>query len=169
MVNDDKQGWARFLQAMSNVGAMGFFSDLIESENKLRAIRFLVTPVVVSDLEKMYSGMEYLSKNIDTFGFNSIALQRSVKGFVGIFGSVPKQAAKRVELPGQKKMRISGDKGRLRSKIFELFLNKKPQEAVKLVRSWNESRPRNPFTPYDIGDSDMYQYVARKARIKANP
>ena len=66
-------------------------------------------------------------------------------------------------------MRISGDKGRLRSKIFELFLNKKPQEAVKLVRSWNESRPSNPFTPYDIGDSDMYQYVARKARIKANP
>ena len=169
VVNDDKAGWGRFLQAMSNVGAMGFFSDLIESENKLRAIRFLVTPVFISDLEKMYSGTEYLFKNIDTYEFNSIALQRSVKGYAGIFGSVPKQAAKRLELPGQKKMRISGDKGRLRSKIFELFLKKKPQEAVKLIRAWNKSRPSNPFTPYDISDSDMYQYVARKARIKATP
>ena len=169
VVSDDKQGWARFLQAMSNVGAMGFFSDLIEAENKLRAIRFLVTPVVISDLEKMYSGMEYLFKNIDTYEFNSIALQRSVKGFVGIFGSVPKQAAKRIELPGQKKMRISGEKGRLRSKIFELFLKKKTKEAVKLIRDWNKSRPNNPFTPYDISDDDMYQYVGRKARIKANP
>ena len=169
VVNDDKSGWARFIQGMSTVGAMGFFSDLIESENKLRAIKFLVTPVVISDLEKMYSGTEYLFKNIDTYEFNSIALQRSIKGYAGIFGSVPKQAAKRLELPGQKKMRISGDKGRLRSEIFELFLKRKPQEAVKLILSWNKSRPTNPFTPYDISDSDMYQYVARKARIKATP
>ena len=169
VVNDDKSGWARFIQGMSTVGAMGFFSDLIESENKLRAIKFLVTPVVISDLEKMYSGTEYLFKNIDTYEFNSIALQRSIKGYAGIFGSVPKQAAKRLELPGQKKMRISGDKGRLRSEIFELFLKRRPQEAVKLILSWNKSRPTNPFTPYDISDSDMYQYVARKARIKATP
>ena len=169
VVNDDKSGWARFIQGMSTVGAMGFFSDLIESENKLRAIKFLVTPVVISDLEKMYSGTEYLFKNIDTYEFNSIALQRSIKGYAGIFGSVPKQAVKRLELPGQKKMRISGDKGRLRSEIFELFLKRRPQEAVKLILSWNKSRPTNPFTPYDISDSDMYQYVARKARIKATP
>ena len=169
VVNDDKSGWARFIQGMSTVGAMGFFSDLIESENKLRAIKFLVTPVVISDLEKMYSGTEYLFKNIDTYEFNSIALQRSIKGYAGIFGSVPKQAVKRLELPGQKRMRISGDKGRLRSEIFELFLKRKPQEAVKLILSWNKSRPTNPFTPYDISDSDMYQYVARKARIKATP
>ena len=169
VVNDDKSGWARFIQGMSTVGAMGFFSDLIESENKLRAIKFLVTPVVISDLEKMYSGTEYLFKNIDTYEFNSIALQRSIKGYAGIFGSVPKQAVKRLELPGQKRMRISGDKGRLRSEIFELFLKRRPQEAVKLILSWNKSRPTNPFTPYDISDSDMYQYVARKARIKATP
>ena len=96
-------------------------------------------------------------------------MQRSIKGYADIFGAVPKQIAKRFELPGQEKSAVSQAKGRLRTKIFDLFLERKPEEARKLILAWNKSRPKNPFTPYDIGDSDIYQYVARKARIKASP
>jgi len=169
VVREDKEGWDKLKEAMSRVGAMGFFSDLIDAENKLAAIKFLVTPVMFSDMEKIYSGTESLLYNLDTWGFNSIALQRSVKGYADIFGAVPKQLAKQIELPGQKKRSISSQKGRLRTKIFDLFLEKKPEEARKHIIAWNKSRPSNPFTPYDISDSDIYQYVARKARIKANP
>jgi hypothetical protein len=169
VVRADKEGWDKLKEAMSRVGAMGFFSDLIDAEDKLAAIKFLVTPVMLSDMEKIYSGTESLLYNLDTWGFNSIALQRSVKGYADILGAVPKQAAKRIEPPGQKKRSISSQKGRLRTKIFDLFLEKKPKEARKHIIAWNKSRPSNPFTPYDISDSDIYQYVARKARIKANP
>ena len=169
VVRADKEGWDKLAEAMSRVGAMGFFSDLIDAEDKLAAIKFLVTPVMLSDMEKIYSGTESLLYNLDTWGFNSIALQRSVKGYADILGAVPKQAAKRIEPPGQKKRSISSQKGRLRTKIFDLFLEKKPKEARKHIIAWNKSRPSNPFTPYDISDSDIYQYVARKARIKANP
>ena len=169
VVRADKEGWDKLKEAMSRVGAMGFFSDLIDAENKLAAIKFLVTPVMFSDMEKIYSGTESLLYNLDTWGFNSIALQRSVKGYADIFGAVPKQLAKQIELPGQKKRSISSQKGRLRTKIFDLFLEKKQKEARKHIIAWNKSRPSNPFTPYDISDSDIYQYVARKARIKATP
>tara|TARA_R110000787_G_scaffold246295_1_gene352062 strand:- start:14338 stop:17943 length:3606 start_codon:yes stop_codon:yes gene_type:complete len=169
VVREDKEGFEKLKEAMSRVGAMGFFSDLVDAENKLAALKFLVTPVMISDLEKLYSGTESLLYNIDTWEFNSIALQRSVKGYADIFGAVPKQLAKRAELPGQEKRSIASEKGRLRTKIFELFLEGKPFEARKSIVAWNKSRPSNPFTPYDISNSDMYQYVARKARIKANP
>ena len=110
---------------MSVVGAMGFFGDILDAEDKLAAVKFLVSPVMMSDMEKLYSGTRSLANNIDTFGLNTVALQRSVKGYAGIFGSVPRHLARRVEMPGQEKKIISTEKGKLRSKIFDFILEGK--------------------------------------------
>ena len=169
VVREDKEGFDRLLEAMSVVGAMGFFGDILDAEDKLAAVKFLVSPVMMSDLEKLYSGTQSLSNNIDTFGLNTVALQRSVKGYAGIFGSVPRHLARRVEMPGQEKKIISTEKGKLRSKIFDFILEGKQKKAQQLIKDWNKKRRTNPFTTYDISDSDIYQYVARKARIKASP
>jgi len=169
VVREDKEGFDRLLEAMSVVGAMGFFGDILDAEDKLAAVKFLVSPVMMSDMEKLYSGTRSLSNNIDTFGLNTVALQRSVKGYAGIFGSVPRHLARRVEMPGQEKKIISTEKGKLRSKIFDFILEGKQKKAQQLIKDWNKKRRTNPFTTYDISDSDIYQYVARKARIKASP
>ena len=169
VVREDKEGFDSLLEAMSVVGAMGFFGDILDAEDKLAAVKFLVSPVMMSDMEKLYSGTRSLANNIDTFGLNTVALQRSVKGYAGIFGSVPRHLARRVEMPGQEKKIISTEKGKLRSKIFDFILEGKQKKAQQLIKDWNKKRRTNPFTTYDISDSDIYQYVARKARIKASP
>ena len=169
VVREDKEGFDNLLEAMSIVGAMGFFGDILAAEDKLSAVKFFVSPVVLSDLEKLYAGTQAFAYNIDTFGLNTDALQRSVRGYAGIFGTVPKQLAKRVETRGQEKKIISTEKGRLRTKIFDLILKGKQKQAQSLIIDWNKKRKQNPFTAYDISHSDIYQYVARKAKIKASP
>ena len=64
---------------------------------------------------------------------------------------------------------ISTEKGKLRSEIFDFILEGKQKKAQQLIKDWNKKRRTNPFTTYDISHSDIYQYVARKARIKASP
>ena len=148
---------------------MGFFSDILDAEDKLAAVKFAVNPVMLSDMEKLYSGTRSLADNVEEYGFNSVGLQRSVKGYAGIFGSVIKQLARRAEMPGQERRGISNEKGKLRSKIFEYFLEGKPDKARQLIQDWNKKRKTNPFTMNDISSSDIYQYVARKTKYRLTP
>tara|TARA_R100001530_G_scaffold53173_1_gene39280 strand:+ start:7 stop:1848 length:1842 start_codon:yes stop_codon:yes gene_type:complete len=169
VVREDRKGFEKLLESISTVGSMGFFSDILDAEDKLAAIKFAINPVMLSDMEKLYTGTRSLFDNIEEYGFNSNGLQRSVKGYAGIFGSVPKQLAKRVEMPGQEKRGISNEKGKLRSKIFDYFLENKVNKAKQLIQDWNSKRRMNPFTMNDISSSDIYQYVVRKLMYKLTP
>jgi hypothetical protein len=169
VVREDRKGFEKLIEAISTVGSMGFFSDILDAEDKLAAVKFAVNPVMLSDMEKLYSGTRSLADNVEEYGFNSVGLQRSVKGYAGIFGSVIKQLARRAEMPGQERRGISNEKGKLRSKIFEYFLEGKPDKARQLIQDWNKKRKTNPFTMNDISSSDIYQYVARKTKYRLTP
>tara|TARA_Y100001970_G_scaffold87327_1_gene110214 strand:- start:2483 stop:6064 length:3582 start_codon:yes stop_codon:yes gene_type:complete len=169
VVREDRKGFEKLIESISTVGAMGFFSDILDAEDKLAAIKFTLNPVVLSDMEKLYTGTRSLFDNVEEYGFNSVGLQRSVKGYAGIFGSVIKQLAKRAEMPGQEKRGISNEKGKLRSKIFDYFLEGKKDKAKQLILDWNRKRGTNPFTMNDISSSDIYQYVVRKLMYRLTP
>ena len=170
VVREDKEGWDRFLEAFGVVGSMGFFSDILEAEDKLSSIKFFLTPVVLSDLEKGYSGAQALSSNIEKYGAeNWDTYQRSIKGFAPIFGSVIRQAARRVETPGQKKKGISSAKGRLRTKIFEHYESGKNTQAFNLFGEWNSKRPSNPLLFEDINFSAYMVWRIRRLKEASNP
>tara|TARA_Y100000034_G_scaffold134291_1_gene202294 strand:- start:45 stop:3656 length:3612 start_codon:yes stop_codon:yes gene_type:complete len=173
VVREDKEGWDRFFEAFGVVGSMGFFSDILEAEDKLSSIKFFLTPVVLSDLEKGYSGAQALSNNIDKYLKGRTdswdALQRSIKGFAPIFGSIVRQAARRVETPGQKKKGISSAKGDLRTKIFEYYESGEKTQAFNLFKEWNSKRPSNPLLFEDINFSAYMVWRIRKLKEASNP
>ena len=149
---------------------MGFFSDLLEAEDALSSIKFTLTPVIMSDLEKGYVGARALESNIDRYGAGKWeTYQRSIKGFAGIFGSVIRRAAEQLEPPGQKEKGISQEKGRWRTKIFKYYETGEHDKAWKIYNDWNNKRPTNPFMFEEVNYAAYYQYLARKAAEAANP
>jgi len=173
VVREDKEGWEKLFEAAGTVGSVGFFSDILEAEDKLSAIKFFVTPVVLSDMEKAYVGTQSLANNIDKYLDGEMqswdAFQRSIKGYASIFGSIVRQGAKRLETPGQREKGISVEKGRIRSKIFELYEEKKYTQASNLFNDWNKKRSSNPLMFEDVNLAAWYVWKARKLKEAANP
>jgi len=167
--HEDKEGFEGMIDKWAMVGSLGMFSDILDAEDKLSSIKFLVNPVFFSDLEQIYKGFRGLAYNVDTFGFGSDAIKRSIKDFAPVAGGFARQLAKRAETPGQKEKRFSVRKGRVRSKVFEMMLEGKNEQAYKTIQNWNESTPSNPFVGDDINFSEIYQYIARKHKVKAKP
>ena len=170
VVREDKEGFDRLKQALGVAGSMGFFSDLLEAEDALSSIKFTLTPVIMSDLEKGYAGARALESNIDRYGAGKWeTYQRSIKGFAGIFGSVIRRAAEQLERPKQKEKGISQEKGRWRTKIFKYYETGEHDKAWKIYNDWNNKRPTNPFMFEEVNYAAYYQYLARKAAEAANP
>ena len=173
VVREDKEGWEKFFEAAGTVGSVGFFSDILEAEDKLSAIKFFVTPVVLSDMEKAYVGTQSLANNIDKYLDGEMqswdAFQRSIKGYASIFGSFVRQGAKRLETPGQREKGISVAKGRIRSKIFELYEEKKYTQASNLFNDWNKKRSSNPLMFEDVNFAAWFVWKARKLKEAATP
>ena len=170
VVREDKEGWEKFFEAVGTVGALGAFGDILEAEDKLSSVKFFLTPVVISDLEKGYAGSQALASNIEKYGAGDWdAYQRSIKGYASIFGSVVRQAAKRVEMPGQKEKGISVDKGKIRSKIFKHYENEKYTQASNLFNEWNNKRPSNPLLFENVNFASYMVWRIRKLKEEANP
>ena len=173
VVREDKEGWEKLFEAAGTVGSVGFFSDILEAEDKLSAIKFFVTPVVLSDMEKAYVGTQSLANNIDKYLDGEMqswdAFQRSIKGYASIFGSVVRQGVKSLETPGQREKGISGAKGRIRSKIFELYEEQKYTQAENLFNDWNKKRSSNPLMYEDVNFASWLVWKARKLKEAANP
>jgi hypothetical protein len=169
VVREDKEGFADLADAMSVVGSMGFFSDILEAENTLGAISFAVTPVMFSDIFKAWRALEGLEYNIENWGLGLSTIARTTVKALPIFGGVPKQISKRLETKGLKEGRISAEKGRTRTKVFDLMLEGKDKQAYKLINNWNKNRPTNPLTYDDIDFIALYKYVVGKEKVKAKP
>ena len=170
VVREDKEGWDKLIEAFGVVGSMGFFSDILEAEDKLSSVKFFLTPVVLSDLEKAYAGTQALSSNIEKYGAGDWdTYQRSIKGYASIFGGFVGQAAKRVETPGQKEKGVSVDKGKIRSKIFKHYEDKKYSQASSLFNEWNSKRPSNPLLFEDVNFASYMVWKIRKLKEEANP
>lgn len=171
VVREDTEGFfERLIEAWGSVGSLGFFSDILDSEDVLSSLKFTLTPVVLSDLDKAYTGIESLQRNIEKYGAeNWETYQRSVKGFAGLFGTSVKRFAERFETAGQKAKGISTEKGRIRSKIFEHYKEGNYKRAEKLYIQWNNKRESNPFTFEDISFPAYITWYARKEKERLNP
>jgi len=173
VVREDKEGWDKLVEAFGVVGSIGFFSDILEAEDKLSALKFFITPVVLSDIEKAYGGTQALASNVEKYLDGNLeswdAFQRSIKGYSGIFGGVVREWAERAETPGQKEKGISAEKGKIRRKIFELYEEKKYTQASNLWNNWNKKRPSNPLFFEDINLAAYIVWKARKMKEAAKP
>ena len=171
VVRDDPEGFFETLvDSLANVGAIGFFSDILDAEDKLSAITWALNPVLTSDMGKFIDATHQLAKNVDTFGLETwVGYQRSIKGYSRMLGGGVKEAAKRLEPRGQKKHRIAQEKGKIRTKAIEYILAGQSGRAFKLINEWNSSGRGNYITPDDINFSELMQYLVRKQKKKANP
>ena len=170
VVREDKEGFAKMTEALSVVGSMGFFSDLLEAEDKLSALKFTLTPVIMSDLEKGFAGARALESNIEKYGAgNWVTYQRSLKGFAGIFGGMIRSLMENFEPPGQKEKGISQEKGKWRTKIFEYYESGEDRKAWQIYNDWNRKRPTNPLMLEEVDLAAYYKWRIRKAIEAAKP
>jgi len=173
VVREDKEGWAKLIEAFGVVGSMGFFSDILEAEDKLSAVKFFLTPVLLSDIDKAYAGTQALANNIDKYLDGDLeswdAFQRSIKGYASIFGSIPRQIAKQLETPGQREKGISSEKGSIRTKIFKYYEEGKYTQVSNLFNEWNKKRPSNPLLFEEVNMNAYVVWKIRKIKEAANP
>lgn len=170
VVREDKEGFDKLVEAMGAVGALGFFSDILSSENKLRSVSFALTPTMLGTLDDAANTIYAIGSNIDTYGINTWApFQRSLKQASKLGGGVTKELAKKVETPSQKKGRIAQEKGATRTRIFELIEKGEQDRAYKLLDEWSSKKPSNPIFFEEVSLVEFYKWYMRKQIKKQNP
>ena len=75
IVNTDmsRYTWSDFFDHVAAVGAMGFVADIVASENKLRALEFLVKPAIYQDGMKAVDAFVRTYKDLNDFGVGAYA------------------------------------------------------------------------------------------------
>jgi len=162
---EDKEGLDAIIDNLTAVGAFGVFGDLLGSEEMLSTSKFILTPVVVSDLERIGIGLSSLAKNVDTFGAGEIAMRRSLTEFAPIFGSVPSRAISKYRTPAQRIDKLSQRKSRLTSKLLDMMIAGKYDLVNSNVKQWNSKFPEAPITPVDVNFKKAMRRVLRKNKM----
>ena len=142
----DDVGAKAVIANIAAVGAFGVATDIVASESIVRSLGFLVTPVQLSDTAKIYSAVLAFEKDLqEGYGLGE-ASHRSVMRVAGVFGTLTKEAAKRIQPEEQKKNRILQLKGVRRNEILDLFIESqdlagkgKREKAIK-VREEGEKK-----------------------------
>ena len=166
--SENKEGMDFITDSMLSVGAFGVFGDIIGGEDLVSKLAWTFTPVVASDIDKLYDGLVALQKNLDTFGVGEIALRRSLKPIAPIFGSVPSRLISKLQTPQQKIDTINQRKSRVVSNQIELLLDGKSNQVIANIREWNKKFPEFIITGDDINFQKGYQKIAQKAsRVRA--
>jgi len=125
----DDVGAKAVIANIAAVGAFGVATDIVASESIVRSLGFLVTPVQLSDTAKIYSAVLAFEKDLqEGYGLGE-ASHRSVMRVAGVFGTLTKEAAKRIQPEEQKKNRILQLKGEKRSEILDLFIDAQQFDA----------------------------------------
>jgi hypothetical protein len=162
---EDKEGLDDIVDNLSAVGAFGVFGDLLGSEEMLSTSKFILTPVVVSDLERIGRGLASLAKNVDTFGAGEVAMRRSLTEFAPLFGSVPSRAIRKYQTPAQRLDKLDQRKSRLTSKLLDMMIAGKYDLVNSNVNQWNEKFPQSPITPADVNMRKALRKVLRKNKM----
>tara|TARA_A100001515_G_scaffold91412_1_gene72868 strand:- start:881 stop:4369 length:3489 start_codon:yes stop_codon:yes gene_type:complete len=161
--SENKEGMDFILDSMLAVGAFGVLGDIIDGEDLVGDLSWTFTPVVASDVNKLYDGLVALQKNLDTFGVGEIALRRSLKPIAPIFGSVPSRLISKLQTPQQKIETIKQRRSRIVSDQIDLLLDGRSSEAISNIREWNQKFPEFIITGDDINFQRGYQKIIQKA------
>ena len=147
---------------MLAVGGMGILGDLLAAEDLVSALKFTITPVMLSDLDKVTDGLVALQKNIDTFGIGEIAIRRSVKPIASIFGTIPSRGLSKLQTPTQRIETLKQRKSKIKSKLLDLLIEGKSDLVIKNIKQWNSKFPEVPITGDDINYGVAYDRIIRK-------
>ena len=100
---------------------------------------------------------------MDTFGFNSISVRRSLYRASPILGTKAKHLSRRfIATEAQKRSAQSSAKGRRRKEVHKLLIDGNTSLAIKKVDAWNSANSTNPLTFDDISYKSIYESVLKK-------
>lgn len=159
--------------SFSAIGAFGFVGDvaqaMYEGEQKMiRAGEFLLKPAVVQDMMVGIDTATRFLLDYGDYGFkNSIA--RMPKTLAPAFGTVARQAARRLWTPGQEETYDKYRRGIIKSDMLDAFLDEDMDKALQLLAAWNRANPDRPFSYNDINWKAMWDKAKRKAEKRLNP
>ena len=170
-VNTDmsKFTWSDFFDIAGAVGAMGFISDIVANEDRIRALEFLVKPAIAQDSHKFLVALQKIYKDIEDYGVGVGSAQRSLKYFAPMFGTTPRRLAQKFETEGQKETYIRYRRGIVRGRILDYLIDGKDKDASKTLLAWNRSYPEESLFYDDIGIDAIFERLENKYKKRLNP
>lgn len=162
----------RFVNNLAAVGSFGVVSDVM-GVDKLsdlgETVRFTITPVLIDDIAGAIDTYISVTRDIEKYGDGFLAVKRNADDFAGVFGSIPRLIAKGKATQQQQTNRSNRLKGKERTAILDLFLEKKGKEAGRRLRLWNKYNKGNQLTIEDINADEIIKRAKQKqlALIKA--
>jgi hypothetical protein len=157
----------QILSDLSNIGAFGMVSQMIQVDNITKlpdAIKFLITPVFVSDAMKVHETYTNILRDWHTYGDGWLATRRNAHDMFAPLGSLPRLAAERTMGVGQRANRVKYRKSQEKGEIFRAWLEGDSREASKRIRLWNENYDENPFGMDEISPAALRKWVDNRVR-----
>ena len=160
-------------ESFAAIGAYGFVGDVAQAmyegeQELLKAGEFLLKPAVAQDMMVGIDAATRFLVDKHEFGWGN-AFRRLPKRIAPAFGTIPREATKRLWTEGQRESYQKYRKGGIRARVLDAFLDNDDKLANELVKAWNRANPENQFDYNDISWSEMYKRAARKAKKRLNP
>lgn len=162
---DEDQLLQRFINDIASIGAFGVVSDMMRIEKASEiggALKFAITPVIISDLEQAYEGHTRFMKDWENYGDVFLATRRSLHTLTGFLGSYPRYFGERLKTPAQVSNKERFLKGQTKKEVFDLMLSNNGEAAGRRVETWNKNRPNNPITINDVSIKAMLKHFENK-------
>ncbi len=158
------------VQNFATLGAFGFVGDMAEIDrlsDVFKKAEFLVTPVVVSDLDRLYEAFTRFTRDWERYGDGWLSVQRNAHSAFNIFGTLPRATAKQLLTPIQRQRRQANLKGKERIEVLNLLLEGKGATAADRVANWNRANPDKPIRMSDVSLTAIRKHLERLAETKA--
>ena len=147
------------IDRIAAVGAMGIMGDFLAAESKMQNLRFTVTPVIMSDIEKLWTATSQLINEAGDYGVAG-ASRRSITRYSRILGSNMNNLAKRAESAEQTKGKLKYQRTRINKEIIELVYEGRDKKARQVLDNWNTANPDYPILEPSV--ADVYDLIRKK-------
>jgi hypothetical protein len=144
---------------LAAVGATGIMGDVLAAEDKMQNLRFIVTPVILSDIEKVYDATSQLINETGDYGIVG-ASRRSLTRYSKILGGNTNNLAKRFQSAEQLDGKLKYQKTRVNKEILEAIYAGEKKKARIILNNWNEANPDYPILEPSV--ADIYELVRKK-------
>jgi hypothetical protein len=119
--------------------------------------------VLYDDLVRAVGSFQELTKSLDEFGYNSIAVRRATHKFSRIFGSNARRLSERfIATEAQKRQRTQGEKQRVVDKMHRFMMAGNQKMVIENIKRWNKLNPSNAITMNDVNYQTIYEAALRK-------
>jgi len=147
------------IDRIAAVGAMGVMGDFLAAESKMQNLRFTITPVIMSDIEKLWTATSQLMNESGDYGVAG-ALRRSTTRYSKVLGSNMNNIAKRAESAEQTKGKLKYQKTRINKEIIQLVYEGRDKKARQVLTNWNTANPDYPILEPSV--ADVYELIRKK-------